>query len=77
MNVKIKEHFAKPSSEGGVETCVLELFDDGNIYVFGDELGELIVEYAEDAYEKVVSQLADLGYEKSIQSDKSGQQKAG
>jgi hypothetical protein len=77
MNITLTESFAKPSPDGGVHTCTLEQYDDGNIYVFGDELGELIVEFADDAYEKAVRQLADLGYEQSPQSEKTRQEKAG
>lgn len=77
MNIKFTESFAKRSPEGGVHTCTLELYDDGNIYIFGDELGELIVEFADDAHAKAVSQLAGLGYEKSKEGDKTRQQETG
>jgi len=67
MNMKVtqKVEFENRLGTGSVETCTLEQFDDGSIYIVGDELGEIIVEFADDAYEKAVSQLADLGYVES------------
>ena len=64
-----KVEFHKRLPSGGVESCTLEQFDDGDIYVVGNELGELIVEFADDAYEKAVSQLADLGYREAAKTD--------
>lgn len=76
MKVIRKVEFEKRLGTRTVETCTLEQFDDGNIYIVGDELGEMIVEFADDAYAKAVSQLADLGYVESSASDH-GKQQAG
>lgn len=77
MNVKLKESFEKRRAGGKLDTCTLEQYDDGSIYIIGEELGELIVEFADDAYEKAVSQLDDLGYEKSAGKSDRAKQQAG
>ncbi len=45
-----------------VATCTLELFEDGSVYVVGDDFGELIIEYAPDSLGKAVSHLNEQGY---------------
>lgn len=69
-----KVEFEKPLRSGEVERCTLEEFEDGCIYIVGEQLGELIVEFADDAYEKAVSQLADLGYHESTTTGNARQQ---
>lgn len=54
--------FEKLANSGAIATCLLEQFDDGTVYIVGDELGEILVEFAPDCLEKATSQLADLGY---------------
>lgn len=73
MNIKLKETFMKLPITGKADTCTLEQYDDGSIYIVGEELGELIIEFADDAYEKAISQLDDLGYAKAI-ADRAKQQ---
>jgi hypothetical protein len=77
MNVTLKESFEKRRSGSKFDICTLEKYEDGSIYIFGEELGELIVEFADDAYEKAVSQLEDLGYEKSVAISDGAKQQAG
>jgi hypothetical protein len=66
--------FEKPRPNGKVARCTLEEFEDGSIYIAGEQLGELIVEFAEDAYEKALSQLAGLGYHESKTTGNAKQQ---
>jgi hypothetical protein len=76
MNVILKEEFIKLQGSNVVDVCTLEQYDEGSIYIFGDKLGELIIEFASNAYEKAVSQLAELGYEK-VAKDNFANQHAG
>jgi|GEM_PF-3477305 len=61
-NVIKKMQFEKVSDSGIIETCVLEQFDDGGVYVVGEELGEIIFEFAPDNLANALSKLAVLGY---------------
>lgn len=57
-----KMRFERTSEAGLVESCLLEQFEDGSVYILGDELGELIIEFAPDSLSKAILQLQDLGY---------------
>lgn len=77
MDIKLKESFEKRLSGGKLDTCTLEQYNDGSIYIIGEELGELIIEFADDAYEKAILQLDDLGYVKSVATPDRAKQQAG
>ena len=53
------ERFAK---NGTFFYCIIVRFDDGSIYVAGEEFGELIYEFSQDNIERAVKHVKGLGY---------------
>ncbi len=57
-------NFEKLTGDGTLCYCIIEIFDDGTIYVSGAELGELIYEFSADNLERAVKYVKGLGYVK-------------
>ena len=59
--------FEKAGNSGTVQ-CVIELFDDGSAYVYGNEI-EVIFEFASNNLENATKHVEGLGYVQLNQDD--------
>lgn len=57
-----KLEYAKSNEGTSVTYCTIETCQDGSVYVSGDDIGELILEFSPHNLQNAITYVEELGY---------------